>query len=249
MQPRQPSLHRHQQLLVSVATPSAFVVEVAGVPYYVTCLPNRANPPTGDPLRPGDRLRIYNTPGPHGPTLVERLTPDGTGDGCTYLLRDYDRVAPASSGTSRRGRAHLQEKGAARPRGASGRASRRAKPARQARGARLAAPRPLPGEGPAARSRRDVADAQSATDGPRLDGRSRAYPPHNRLLFRTLSARAPAAWCGNTVLTATPTRWWSAFLTDDHARDLGADGPRALAECSRWASRRPPPHGGTALAR
>jgi hypothetical protein len=45
MEPRQPSLHRHQQLLVSVATPSPLVVEVAGVPYYVTYQPNRGNPP------------------------------------------------------------------------------------------------------------------------------------------------------------------------------------------------------------
>jgi hypothetical protein len=64
MEPHQPSLHRHQQLLVSVATPSHLVVEVEGVPYYVRYLPNRQNSPTGGPLRPGDVLRIYNTPGP-----------------------------------------------------------------------------------------------------------------------------------------------------------------------------------------
>jgi hypothetical protein len=119
MEPRQPCLHRQQQLRVRVATPAYLVVEVEGVPYYVRCLPNRHNPPTGGPVRPGDVFRVYNTPGPQGPTLAERLTPAGAGDGCTYLLRDYDRAAPMS----------------ARPRGAAGRESRRATPGSR-RGAR-----------------------------------------------------------------------------------------------------------------
>jgi hypothetical protein len=122
MEPRQPRVHRQQQLRVRVATPAYLVVEVEGVPYYVRCLPNRHNPPTGRPIRPGDVLRVYNTPGPQGPTLVERFTPAGAGDGCTYLLRDYDRADPASNG-------------AAQPRGAAGRESRRAMPGSR-RGAR-----------------------------------------------------------------------------------------------------------------
>jgi hypothetical protein len=135
MEPRQPRLHRQQQLRVRVATPAYLVVEVEGVPYYVRCLPNRHNPPTGGPVRPGDVFRVYNTPGPQGPTLAERLTPAGAGDGCTYLLRDYDRAAPAAAGAAARGRADGKETGAARPRGAAGRESRRATPGSR-RGAR-----------------------------------------------------------------------------------------------------------------
>jgi hypothetical protein len=128
MEPRQPSLHRQQQLRVRVATPAYLVVEVEGVAYYVRCLPNHHNPPTGGPVQPGDVFRVYNTPGPQGPTLAERLTPAGAGDGCTYLLRDYDRVVPASAGTGARGGVHRQETGAARPQGAAGRESHRATP-------------------------------------------------------------------------------------------------------------------------
>jgi hypothetical protein len=65
MESRPPRLHRQQQLRVRVATPAYLVVEVEGVPYYVRCLPNRHNPPTGGPVRPGDVFRVYNTPGPH----------------------------------------------------------------------------------------------------------------------------------------------------------------------------------------
>jgi hypothetical protein len=93
MQHRPPSLHQQQCLRVMTATAASLVVEVDGVPYYVTCWPRRDNPPGAGPLRPGHWVRVYNTPAPGGPTLVERLTPDGAGDGCTYLLRDYDRVA------------------------------------------------------------------------------------------------------------------------------------------------------------
>jgi hypothetical protein len=135
MEPRQPRLHRQQQLRVRVATPAYLVVEVEGVPYYVRCLPNRHNPPTGCPVRPGDVFRVYNTPGPQGPTLAERLTPAGAGDGCTYLLRDYDRVAPTSAGAAACGGADGKETGAARPLGAAGRASRHATPGSR-RGAR-----------------------------------------------------------------------------------------------------------------
>lgn len=92
MEPRRPRLHRQQCLRVLTATAAALVVEVDGVPYYVTCWPRRDNPPAAGPLRPAQWVRVYNTPAPGGATLVERLTPDGAGDGCTYLLRDYDRV-------------------------------------------------------------------------------------------------------------------------------------------------------------
>jgi hypothetical protein len=105
MEPSQPSLYQHQHLHVRVATPSHLVVDVEGAHYYVTYLPKHDNPPTGGPLRPGHRLRIYNKPYPNGPTLVERITPAGGGDGCKYLLRNYDRVAPSSSGTPTRCRA------------------------------------------------------------------------------------------------------------------------------------------------
>ena len=135
MESRQPRLSRQQQLRVRVATPAYLIVEVEGVPYYVRCLLNRHNPPTGGPVRPGDVFRVYNTPGPQGPTLAERLTPAGAGDGCTYLLRDYDRAAPASVGAAARGRADGKETGAVRPRGAVGRESRRATPGSR-RGAR-----------------------------------------------------------------------------------------------------------------
>ena len=76
-------------------------MEVDGVPYYVTCWPRRDHPRAAEPLRPGHLLRVYNAPAPEGATLVERLTPDGARDGCTYLLRDYDRVvteAPTADG-------------------------------------------------------------------------------------------------------------------------------------------------------
>jgi hypothetical protein len=88
----EPRLHRQQRLCVITASPASCIVEVDGVPYYVTCWPRRDNPPRGGPLRPGQWVHVYNTPVPGGPTLVERLTPNGAGDGCTYLLRDYDRV-------------------------------------------------------------------------------------------------------------------------------------------------------------
>ena len=90
----EPRLHRQQRLRVLAATPATLVVEVGGVPYYVTCWPRRDNPPAAGPLRPGHWVRVYNTPAPGGAALVERLTPAGARDGCTYLLRDYDRVAP-----------------------------------------------------------------------------------------------------------------------------------------------------------
>jgi hypothetical protein len=92
MEPYPPRLHRQQCLRVIAATPAALVVEVDGVPYYVTCWPRRDNPPAAGPLRPGQSVRVYNAPAPGGATLVERLTPAGARDGCTYLLRDYDRV-------------------------------------------------------------------------------------------------------------------------------------------------------------
>ena len=92
MEPRPPRLHRQQCLRVLTATAAALVVEVDGVPCYVTCWPRRDNPPAAGPVRPGQSVRVYNAPAPGGATLVERLTPDGAGDGCTYLLRDYDRV-------------------------------------------------------------------------------------------------------------------------------------------------------------
>jgi hypothetical protein len=92
MEPRPPRLHRQQCLRVLTATAAALVVEVDGVPYYVTCWPRRDNPRAAEPLRPGHLLRVYNAPAPEGATLVERLTPAGASDGCTYLLRDYDRV-------------------------------------------------------------------------------------------------------------------------------------------------------------
>ena len=98
-----------------------------GVPYYVRYLPNRQNPPTGGPVQPGDVFRVYNTPGPQGPTLVERLTPAGAGDGCTYLLRDYDPADPASTGAWARGCAD-GETSAARARGAASHESRHATP-------------------------------------------------------------------------------------------------------------------------
>ncbi len=123
MESRPPRLHRQQQLRVRVATPAYLVVEVEGVPYYVRCLPNRHNPPTGGPVRPGDVLRVYNTPGPQGPTLAERLTPAGRGDGCKYLLRDYDRVVPSAAGHPRPGRARRQAGGSARKRGPNRRAT------------------------------------------------------------------------------------------------------------------------------
>jgi hypothetical protein len=92
MEPRPPRLHRQQCLRVLTATAAALVIEVDGVPYYVTCWPRRDNPLGAGPLRPGHWVRVYNAPVPGGATLVERLTPAGAGDGCTYLLRDFDRV-------------------------------------------------------------------------------------------------------------------------------------------------------------
>jgi hypothetical protein len=97
----EPCLHRQQCLRVITASPASFIVEVDGVPYYVTCWPRRDNPPRGGPLRPGQWVHVYNTPVPGGPTLVERLTPAGAGDGCTYLLRDYDRVTPEEPAADR----------------------------------------------------------------------------------------------------------------------------------------------------
>jgi hypothetical protein len=118
MESPQPNLRRQQRLRVRVAAPSHLVVDVEGARYYVTCLPKHDNPTPGGPLRPGQLVRIYNTPDPHGPTLVERITPDGRADGCKYLLRDYDRVAPSASGPSTRGRAPHQAGGSARKRSA-----------------------------------------------------------------------------------------------------------------------------------
>jgi hypothetical protein len=128
MENPQPRLRPQQRLRVLVAAPASLVVEVEDAPYYVTCLPKHDNPTQGGPLRPGQLLRIYNTPDPDGPTLVERLTPDGRGDGCKYLLRDYDRVAPSASGPPRRGRAPRQAGGSAQTRGVDRRAGRRAAP-------------------------------------------------------------------------------------------------------------------------
>ena len=123
METPQPRLHRQQHHRVRVATPVYLIVEVEGVAYDVTCVPKHDNPAQGGPLRPGHRLRIYNTPERNGPTLVERLTPDGRGDGCKYLLRDYDRVVPSAAGHPRPGRARRQAGGSARKRGPTRRAT------------------------------------------------------------------------------------------------------------------------------
>jgi hypothetical protein len=100
-EPRPPRLRRPHCLRVLIATPASLVVAVDGARYHVTCWPRRDNPPAAGPLRPRHWVRVYNAPAPGGATLVERLTPAGAGDGCTYLLRDYDRVATAGSGADR----------------------------------------------------------------------------------------------------------------------------------------------------
>jgi hypothetical protein len=128
MENHQPRLGPRQRLRVLVATPAHLIVEVEGTPYYVTCWPKHDNPTQGGPLRPGHLLRIYNTSDLNGPTLVERITPDGRGDGCKYLLRDYDRVAPSPSGDSPRCRTPRPAGSAARKRGADRSTGRRANP-------------------------------------------------------------------------------------------------------------------------